>query len=84
MTETLAHGYSSEFSASVSYPMNTNTTGFQSFLKTSLHPSALDESTLSTGRVKNYLLFAWPLRTGFKYEGLNLLSFVVTDYDCRF
>ena len=35
---------------SESYPMNTNMTGFRWF--SSLHPCALDKSSLSIGRVK--------------------------------
>ena len=33
MTETLAHGYSSESTRPVSYPMNTNMRGFRGFSK---------------------------------------------------
>ena len=37
---------------SESYPMNTNTTEFKGFSQKSLHHCALDESSLSIGRVK--------------------------------
>ena len=52
MTEILAYGNSSETHQRVlseSYVMNTNMTGFRCF--TSLHLCALDESSLSIGRV---------------------------------
>ena len=39
-----------------SYPMNTNMTGFR-WLSKSLHPCALDESSLSIGRVNNLAIF---------------------------
>ena len=52
MTETLACGYSSESTLkSECYAMNTKMTGFTCFLKT-LCSCALDESSLSIGRVK--------------------------------
>ena len=37
---------------SESYPLNTNKAGFRWFLKKSLHPCALNKSSLSIGRVQ--------------------------------
>ena len=50
MTGTLAYGTHLRV-LSESYLMNTNMTGFRWFKK-SLHPYALDESSLSIGRIK--------------------------------
>ena len=47
MTETLAHGYSSECSAFQRIPMRQGLDGFQNDLR----PCALDESSPSIGRV---------------------------------
>ena len=52
MTETLAYGYSYENTQS--YSVNTNMTGLDGFQK-SLHPCALDESSISIGRVNMIL-----------------------------
>ena len=52
MTETVAHGYSSESSGRELYPMNTNMTEFRWFSKVFFCPCALDESSLSIVGVK--------------------------------
>ena len=48
---------------SESYPMNTNLTWFIQFSKNFLYPCALDESSLSIGRVKSNQIL--PLSTYF-------------------
>ena len=51
-----------------SYPMNTNMTGFQCFFQKSLRSCALDESSLSIGRVKAVL------RGQNRHEWVNIFS----------
>ena len=59
MIKTLAHTYVYSYLRvlSASYPMNTNMIWFRCIWKKSLHLCALDESNLSSGRVKQYCTF---------------------------
>ena len=52
---------------SESYPMNTTKTGFRYFFQKSLHPCALDESSLSIGWVNNGPFTIYP-RYGIKSD----------------